>query len=156
MEEDQRETSAPNQNSCSNEATLQEEKDTLDNKESQENDQKERENMEEYQNQRTTKKHEHYKRCQKEAKQDVRQAKKDFERKLAPGLAQNIKEDSKSFYAYVRSKQKIKDAVGPLKTETGETIPPGQQTTDTLNNFFASVFTEERDDVPTLDHLHST
>ena len=95
-----------------------------------------------YQNQRPTKKHEHYKRCQKEAKQDVRQAKKDFERKLAPGLAQNIKEDSKSFYAYVRSKQKIKDAVGPLKTETGETIPPGQQTADTLNNFFASVFTE--------------
>ena len=79
----------------------------------------------------------------------MRQAKKDFERKLA----QNIKDDSKSFYAYVRSKPKIKDAVGPLKTETGETIPPGQQTADTLNNFFASVFTEERDDVPTPDPI---
>ena len=102
-----------------------------------------------YQKQWTTKNHEHYKRCQKEAKQEVRQAKKDFERKLA----QNIKEDSKSCYAYVRSKQKIKDAVGPLKTETGETIPPGQQTADSLNNFFTSVFTEERDDVPTPDTI---
>ena len=102
-----------------------------------------------YQKQKTTKNHEYYKRCQIEAKQEVRQAKKDFERKLA----QNIKDDSKSFYAYVRSKQKIKDAVGPLKTETGETIPPGQQTADTLNNFFASVFTEERDDVPTPDPM---
>ena len=97
-----------------------------------------------YQKQKTTKNLEFYQKCQKEAKQDVRQAKRDFERKLA----QNIKEDSKSFYAYVRSKQKIKEAVGPLKRDNGETIPPGQQTADALNGFFASVFTEEKDEVP--------
>ena len=102
-----------------------------------------------YKKQRTKKNFGHYRQCQKDTKQEIRLAKRDFERKLA----QNIKEDSKSFYAYVRSKQKIKDAVGPLKTENGETIPPGKPTADTLNNFFASVFTEEKDEIPTPEKI---
>ena len=32
-------------------------------------------------------------------------------------LASNIKQDSKSFYAYVRSKQKVQDKVGPLEPQ---------------------------------------
>ena len=103
-----------------------------------------------YQNQKTSKNFDHYKKCQKETKQEIRKAKRDFERKLA----QNIKEDSKSFYAYVRSKQKIKEAVGPLKTDSGEMIPPGQPTADALNNFFASVFTEEKEDLPIPDNIY--
>ena len=38
-----------------------------------------------------------------------------FEKKLAG----NIKNDSKSFYAYVRSKQKVRDKVGPLENNRG-------------------------------------
>ena len=34
-------------------------------------------------------------------------------------LACNIKNDSKSFYAYVRSKQNVKDKVGPLEDSAG-------------------------------------
>ena len=37
-------------------------------------------------------------------------------------LANNIKRDSKSFYAYVRSKQRNKVKVGPLKDSTGRII----------------------------------
>ena len=36
-----------------------------------------------YQKQKTTKNLEHYKKCQKDAKQEIGQAKRDFERKLA-------------------------------------------------------------------------
>lgn len=41
----------------------------------------------------------------------VNQAKKNFERRLAT----RIREDPKTFYSYVRSKQKVKDEVGPMK-----------------------------------------
>jgi hypothetical protein len=37
-------------------------------------------------------------------------------------LANNIKNDSKSFFAYVRSKQRTKVTVGPLKDQCGEII----------------------------------
>ncbi|XP_072025359.1 uncharacterized protein [Amphiura filiformis] len=104
-----------------------------------------------YQKRKTSRNLEHYKKCQKEAKYEVRHAKRDFEKKLA----ENIKEDSKSFYAYVRSKQKVKDAVGPLKTDTGETIPPGQPTAEALNDFFASVFTVENQNVPEPETIYT-
>src|SRR6218665_1674732 len=44
-----------------------------------------------------------------------RAAIKNFEQKLS----RNVKEDSKSFYNYVRSKQKRKERVGPLKKDVG-------------------------------------
>ena len=47
----------------------------------------------------------------------VRKSKRNFEHKLA----QNIKSDSKSFYAYVRSKQNVRDRVGPLEDSAGNT-----------------------------------
>ena len=47
-------------------------------------------------------------------------------------IAFNIKHDSKSFYAYVRSKQKVQDKVGPLEGSDGN-----------LNEYFSSVFTRE-------------
>jgi len=47
-----------------------------------------------------------YQRCKKlsnKASKKVRQAKKEFKKKIA----QNIKNDSKSFYTYARSKTKV-------------------------------------------------
>ena len=41
-----------------------------------------------------------YSKCRNEINADIRKAKRDFETKLAD----NIKEDPKSFYAYVRNK----------------------------------------------------
>ena len=45
------------------------------------------------------------------ATNEVRKSKRNVEHKLA----QNIKSDSKRFYAYVRSKQNVRDRVGPLE-----------------------------------------
>ena len=42
-------------------------------------------------------------------------------------LAGNITNDSKSFYAYVRSKQKVQDKVGPLENNSENIISDGFQ-----------------------------
>ena len=52
-----------------------------------------------------------YKEALNAATNEVRKSKRNFELKLA----QNIKSDSKSFYAYVSSKQNVRDKVGPLE-----------------------------------------
>ena len=68
-----------------------------------------------------------------------KKAKEDFETKLA----NNIKQDSKSFYAYIRSKQRCKAKIGPLKDSTGTIITDDKLTADRLNKYFVSVFTKE-------------
>ena len=63
-----------------------------------------------------------YKDALKETTNEIRESKRNFERKLAA----NIKQDSKSFFAYIRSKQKVKDVVGPLKDSDGLVITKGK------------------------------
>ena len=58
-------------------------------------------------------------------------------------LACNIKNDSKSFYAYVRSKQNVQDKVGPLEDSAGNIISQGFLMAEDLNDYFSSVFTKE-------------
>ena len=54
-----------------------------------------------------------YKEALNLATTEIRQSKRTFDNKLAG----NKKNDSKSFYAYVRSKQKVQDKVGPLENK---------------------------------------
>ena len=58
-------------------------------------------------------------------------------------LADNIKQDSKSFYSYVRSKQRSRVRVGPLKDSAGNIVSESRAMADLLNNYFSSVFTVE-------------
>ena len=58
-------------------------------------------------------------------------------------IAFNIKHDSKSFYAYVRSKQKVQAKVGPLEGSDGNIITEGFLMAENLNEYFSSVFTRE-------------
>ena len=62
-----------------------------------------------------------YKEALNAATNEVRKSKRNFEHKLA----QNIKSDSKSFYAYVRSKQNVRDKVRPLEDNAGNIITEG-------------------------------
>ena len=73
------------------------------------------------------------------ATNEVRKSKRNFEHKLA----KNIKSDSKSFYAYVRSKQNVRDRVGPLVDNDGNIITQGVLMAEELNIHFSSVFTRE-------------
>ena len=70
---------------------------------------------------------------------EVRKSKRNFEHKLA----QNIKSDSKSFYANVRSKHNVRDNVGPLEENAGNIITQGFSMAEELNMHFSSVFTRE-------------
>ena len=58
-------------------------------------------------------------------------------------MACNIKNDSKSFYAYVRNKQKVRDKVGPLENNSGNIISDGFQMAEVLNEYISSIFTTE-------------
>src|SRR6184192_3994374 len=63
--------------------------------------------------------------------------------KFEQNLANNIKQDSKSFYSYVRSKQRSKVRVGPLKDSAGNIVSDSGAIADLLNSYFSSVFTVE-------------
>ena len=80
-----------------------------------------------------------YKEALNAATNEVRKSKRNFEHKLS----QNIKSDSKSFYAYVRSKQNLRDKGGPLEDNAGNIITEGVLMAEELNMHFSSVFTRE-------------
>ena len=80
-----------------------------------------------------------YKEALNLATTEIRKSKRTFEKKLAG----NTKNDSKSFYADVRSKQKVRDKVGPLENNSGNIISDGFQMAKVLNEYFSSVFTTE-------------
>ena len=69
----------------------------------------------------TGKDYDAFKEALNAASNEVRKSKRNVEHKLA----QNIKSDSKSFYAYVRSKQNVRDNVGPLEDNAGNIITQG-------------------------------
>ena len=83
--------------------------------------------------------HVNYKNKLRESVQENRRAKIVFEK----NLADNIKRDCKSFYSYVRSKQRSSVRVGPLKDSAGNIISESGAIADNLNSYFASVFTVE-------------
>ena len=80
-----------------------------------------------------------YKEALNQATAEIRNSKRSYEQKIAF----NIKHDSKSFYAYVRSKQKVQDKVGPLEGSDGNIITQGFLMAENLNEYFSSVFTRE-------------
>ena len=80
-----------------------------------------------------------YKEALNQATAEIRNSKRGYEQKIAF----NIKHDSKSFYAYVRSKQKVQDKVGPLEGSDGNIITEGFLMAENLNEYFSSVFTRE-------------
>ena len=81
------------------------------------------------------------------AAKSIREAHRDFERSLAA----DIKQDKKSFFAYVRSKAKCKVTAGPLKNVQRDILQTTEENVEEFNRFFASVFTKENtDNVPTL------
>ena len=75
-----------------------------------------------------------YKEALNAATNEVRKSKRNFEHKLA----QHIKSDSKSFYAYVLSKQNVRDKIGPLEDNVGNIITQGYLMTEDLNLHFSS------------------
>ena len=80
-----------------------------------------------------------YKEALNLATTEIRKSKRTFQNKLAG----NIKYDSKSVYVYVRSKQKVRDKVGPLENNSRNIILDGFQMAEVPNDNFSSVFITE-------------
>lgn len=70
---------------------------------------------------------------------EVKAAKAHFEHKLA----ENIKEDPKSFYAYARSKQCTKENIGMMLKDNNNKTTDKQEICNILNEYFTSTFTSE-------------
>ena len=83
-----------------------------------------------------------YKRALNAATAIYKQAKRNFEEKLSA----EVKQNPKSFYAYVRSKAKTKDKVFPLKDANGSVVHENAKVCTILNQYFTSVFTHEDTD----------
>ena len=80
-----------------------------------------------------------YVKARNEATKEVRRAKRQFEKRLA----KEIKNSPKGFWNYVRSKTKVKSGISDLIKDDGEKTQTDEEKADVLNNFFASVFTQE-------------
>jgi len=83
--------------------------------------------------------YEKYKEMQKKSQNSIRFAKRNFEQKLA----KDVKNDNKSFFSYVRSKQRTVEKIGPIKDSLGNIITKDKDVSCLLNNYFSSVFTLE-------------
>ena len=70
-----------------------------------------------------------YKKALNATTKEIRSSKRMFEQKLAT----NIKQESKSFFAYIRSKQRVKDSIGPLKGYNGAVISNNKEMAESLN-----------------------
>jgi ribonuclease P/MRP protein subunit RPP40 len=92
-----------------------------------------------YQNQKTRENLDKYKIKLKKSRDAIRTAKRNYEKKLA----QDVKTNCKGFYAYVRSKQRTKERVGPLKNSMGKVVEEDVEAANLLNDYFSSVFTIE-------------
>ena len=73
------------------------------------------------------------------AKRAITEAKKKFE----ADLALKAKKNSKTFFAYVNSKKKVQNSIGPVKDELGSLVSDDRRCADIFNRYFSSVFTQE-------------
>jgi len=93
--------------------------------------------------------HPAYIAANKKMKAETREAKVNFESKLAG----NIKYDSKSFFAYVRSKSKARTQLGVLVGEDGTVLETDEKVALEFNRYFSSVFGgEEVGDIPDVEN----
>jgi len=79
-----------------------------------------------------------YKRLRNQVKWEIRRAIKKHEM----SLADQAKSNPKAFWRYVKAKTKVKGQVEKLR-QGGRTIETPQEIANTLNNYFASVFTPD-------------
>ena len=92
---------------------------------------------------------ENYKKLEKEVIVKLKNAKRNMEKKLANSGNNN----AKTFANYIKSKTKSHTGKGPLKDSDGRLITEDKEMSETLNSFFASVFTmEDTTNIPVRQH----
>ena len=98
---------------------------------------------------------ENYKGEEKRVRKLIRNAKKNFERKLAEGGSKDGAQ-KRRFYAYVKQRTKCRPAIGPLKDEAGRIVHDNEKMAGIFNSYFSSVFTrEDTNNVPEAERVHN-
>ena len=90
----------------------------------------------EYLKDRTEDRFAKYKVAEKKCQKEIRKCRRQHERRLADN------HDKSGFNSYVKSKQKQKESVGPLKVN-GTTVRDDMEMCSVFNEYFCSVFTRE-------------
>ena len=80
-----------------------------------------------------------YEEAARKVKNMIRSAKRGLEKRLAREKSGN----SKPFYNYVKKKTTAKSTIGPLRKSDGRPVTEEADMAAELNNYFASVFTQE-------------
>ena len=94
-----------------------------------------------YMTSRTYSKYLDYVRCRNQTTKKLRKLKQEFEKKLAA----ESKSNPKAFYRYANFKSKSQKNVIRLRNANGKISMSNKENATILNNFFASVFTQEDD-----------
>jgi len=81
---------------------------------------------------------EEYQAAEKKVRNLIRNAKRNFEKKLAKSNG-----NSKPFYSYLKNKTKSRAGIGPLQRADGTLTSNNAEMAGILNSFFSSVFTPE-------------
>ena len=92
-----------------------------------------------------------YVKYRNQTNKKLRKIKKEFEQKLAS----ECKTNPKAFYRYANFKSKSRKNVIRLKNAAGKVSMSNKENADTLNTYFASIFTKE-DDAPELIYNSSS
>ncbi|XP_072361026.1 uncharacterized protein [Scyliorhinus torazame] len=88
-----------------------------------------------------------YKNKPRITKREIRKERINYEGRLAS----NIRNDSKSFFKYIKNKREAKVDIGPLQNDAGNLVMGDQEIAEELNKYFASVFTvENMSNMPTI------
>ena len=88
-----------------------------------------------------------YKESEKMCKKAIRKAKRKFEYKIAHSS------NKRQFVAYVKSKNKCRETIGPLM-KNGKLYTDSKDMCGILNEFFGSVFTQEKPgELPVLENM---
>ena len=98
-----------------------------------------------YQRKRSVQSYDRYLMARDIACASIRKSKELFERRLA----ENIKQDKKSFWRYLNGRRVAKPSAGPVIDPTlGAPTTNDQQCAEVFNEYFASIFTVEDTNVP--------
>ena len=87
-----------------------------------------------------------YRKIRNKASHVLKKARKQYEEKIAS----DVKDNPKLFWTYIRSHMKVRQPITKLVKDNGELTKSDEEAAETFNNYFCSVFTKDKQSLPSL------
>ena len=98
-------------------------------------------------------KYEEYKREANVLKRKIRQAKREYEKKLARGVRNN----KRGFFKYVNSRLTVRPEITEMQNENGILMDADKEITDIMGRYFNSVYTVPSNEaMPNMEEMYNT